>query len=216
MARYAAPQINADWRVITIETDLEFLVRWERAQSIEPRSLDFAQVLGGTMRDDGLMDITVAVPKHLHENLTATLGEDAPSGLEEWMLDSASDILRDVEIEETFLKIPQGTEGAGETTVTVAWNIEDTVDCYEAVLAADGEVRNVKIERVKREGNLATLAVTLPHLLLDAAKREYSPDLDAPDFDTVVLDIIIRSIREAEPRDDHSGACKIVDDEIPF
>lgn len=216
MAQHAAPRIDADWRVLSIKTDLSFLKRWERAKSIEPRSLDFAHVLVGTMRDDGRIDLSVAVMKHVYEHLTATRGKDAALGLEANMVHEASEILRDVEIEEAFLKIPQGTKAKGKNTVTVEWSLADAVDCYEAVLAAGLDARKIKIIRLKREGWLATLAITLPRRMLDAARREYSPALDAPGFGSVVLDVIMRSIGKPETKDENSGAKKILDDEIPF
>lgn len=205
---------------VVIEIDLEMVLLWEKARTLDPSCLTYARFLRGTTTHEGLVEATVEVDAGHYEYLIDTLGaEMAPSALEAEMTQDAAEIVEPVELEEELAKIPvaNGTTVFDADTFAVSWSVADTVYVWEELAMTDTELKCAAIMRTGREGDVVSLAVTLPAALANKVRTAYQGLDEGDDGWDPVLDTM-RSI--LWPRDEtyrrDGGAALLEDDEIPF
>lgn len=205
---------------VVIETDLDTVLLWEKARALDPSCLTYARFLRGTSTHEGLVGATIEVDAGHYQYLIDTLGpEMAPSALEAGMTYDAAEIVEPVELEEELAKIPvaNGTTVFDADTFAVSWSVADTVYVWEELAITDTELKTAVIVRTGREGDVVSLAVTLPAALADKVRAAYQELEDGDEDADPVLDTM-RSI--LWPPDEtyrrEGGAVSFDDDEIPF
>jgi len=206
--------------LIVIETDLETLLLWEKARALDPSCLNYARFLRGTTTPEGLVEASIEVDAGHYEYLIDTLGPKmAPSALEAEMTHDAAKIVEPVELEEELAKIPvaNGTTVFDADTFAVSWSVADTVYVWAELAITDTELKCAAIMRTGREGDVVSLAVTLPAALATKVRAAYEEFGEGDEESDPVLDTM-RSI--LWPPDEtyrrEGGAISFDDDEIPF
>lgn len=205
---------------VVIEIDLDTVLRWEKARTLDPSCLTYARFLHGTTTPEGLVEASVEVDAGHYEYLIDALGpEMAASALEAEMTHDAAEIVAPVELEEELAKIPvaDATTVFGADTFAVSWSVADTVYVWEELATTDTELESAAIVRTGREGDVVSLAVTLPVALANKVRTAYQELADGDEDEDPVLETM-RSI--LWPPDEtyrrEGGAALFDDDEIPF
>jgi len=207
-------------RLVVIETDLDTVMLWEKAQALDPSCLHHARFVRGTSTPDGFVEATVEVEAGHYDHLVAALGNElAPSALEAELTHDAAEVLEPVELEEELAMIPAAdtlitSEG---NTFAVAWSVADVVYVSREIGTTETELRHARIMRTGRDGDTIGIAVTLPAGVADKVRAAYR-ELQEGDEDADPVLEIIRSI--LWPVDEtcrrEGGAPSFDDGEIPF
>lgn len=207
-------------RLIVIETDLDTVMLWEKARTLDPSFLPYARFLQGTTTPDGLVEATVEVDADHYDYLVAVLGaEMAPSALEAEMTHDATEMVEPVELEEELARIPvaNGTTSFGPDTFAVSWSVADAVYVWHEIATTDTELRDADMVRTGRDGNSVLLAVTLPMAVADKVRAAFR-DLEEGEENTdPVLEIMRSILWPADETSRRDGRFTSADDgEIPF
>lgn len=207
-------------RLIVIETDLDTVMLWEKARTLDPSCLPYARFLQGTTTPDGLVEATVEVEAGHYDYLVAALGNElASSALEAELTHDAAEVVEPVELEEELAKIPvaNGTTFFGPDTFSVSWSVADAVYVWQEIATTDTELMDAEMVRTDRGGDTVLLAVTLPRAVADKVRAAYR-ELEEEDEDADPVLEIMRSI--LWPADEtcrrEGGAPSFDDGEIPF
>lgn len=205
---------------VMIETDLDTVMLWEKAQALDPSCLTYAGFVRGTATPEGLVEATVEVEADHYDYLVSALGiELAPSALEAGMTHDAAEVVEPIELEEELAEIPvaDGTTTFRMDTFAVAWSVADTVYVWREIGSTETELRHARMMRTGRDGNSVLLAVTLPWALAAKVRAAYR-ELEAGDEDN---DPVLETMRAILWLPDetwrHDGGVTSLDDgEIPF
>lgn len=207
-------------RLIVIETDLDTVMLWEKARTLDPSCLRYARFVRGTTTPEGLIAATVEVEESRYEYLIAALGaEMAPSALEAELTHDAAEVVEPVELEEELALIPVADETTETSADTfgVAWSVADAVYVWREIGTTETELRNACIMRTGRDGDTVRLAVTLPAAVADKVHAAYRGlEEEAEDADPV-LEIMRSILWPADETWRREGVAPSSDDgEIPF
>lgn len=210
----------ATTRLVVIETDLDTVVLWEKAQALDPSQLRYARFVRGTTTPDGLIEATVEVEAGHYDYLVAALGiELVASALEAELTHDAAEVVEPVELEEELAKIPvaNGTTFFGPDTFAVSWSVADAVYVWQEIATSDTELRDADMVRTGRGGDTVLLAVTLPTAVVDKVRAAYR-ELEEEDEDAdPVLEIMRSILWPADETWRRDGRTTSADDgEIPF
>jgi len=211
---------KASTMTVVIETDLDTVMLWEKAQALDPSCLTYAGFVRGTATPEGLVEATVEVESGHYEYLVSALGiELARSALEAEMTHDAAEIVEPLELEEELAEIPvaDGTTTFGMDTFAVAWSVADTVYIWREIGTTETELRDARIVRTGCDGNAVLLAVTLPTALADKVRAVYRELEDGDEENDPVLETMRSILWPPEETCRHDGGVPSLDDgEIPF
>lgn len=207
-------------RLVVIETDLDTVTLWEKAQALDPSCLHYGRFVRGTSTPEGLVEATVEVEAGHYDYLVVALGiESAPSALEAELTHDAAEIVEPVELEEELALIPveDETTTLGTDTFAVAWSVADTVYVWQEIASTDTELRDADIVRTGRDGNSVLLAVTLPRAVADKVRAVYRELQEGDEDADPVLEIMRSILWPADETCRRDGGFTSADDgEIPF
>lgn len=207
-------------RLVVIETYLDTVLLWEKAQVLDPLCLPYRRLVRGTTTPEGLIAATVEVEADHYDYLVAVLGNEmAPSALEAELTYDAVEIVEPVELEEELALVPVADETTtlGADTFAVAWSVADTVYVWQEIATTDTELKNADIMRTGRDGDTVRLAVTLPAAVADNVRAAYR-ELEEGDEDAdPVLEIMRSILWPADETCRRDGRTTSADDgDIPF